>query len=181
MLRARRSNLWHGSWLGIPVSLLSWMSACGTTVSYCRMCCFRDVRRETTSSPSDKADEESTAQGSEAERSEACEPCVVPGCTSLGKHKLGVRCRVLARAEPGSRQGEDVGALGARLGRLSLRSPCPWRRAHHADLRTERQRRDGHQSHRRAYADDRRTPIRHEPRKGSAGEALTGLHYGALT
>jgi hypothetical protein len=114
-----------------------------------------------------EAPRDSDAQGAQAPEREVVQRCVVPGCDSRGKHRLGVRCRVWHEPSPIAGKSK-TSALWAPDSDAFL---CDRHALGGAHITLIFEANDSGETAVKViaapYSDDRRTPIRHEPR-GSA-------------
>jgi hypothetical protein len=117
---------------------------------------------------------DSEAPGAEAAEGEVRQRCVVPGCKSPGKHKLGVRCRVWHEPSPIAGKSK-TSALWAPDSDAFL---CDQHALGGAHITLIFEPNDSGETAVKViaapYADDRRTPIRHKPRGGSRPETPDG-------
>jgi hypothetical protein len=117
-----------------------------------------------------QAPEDSEAPGSEAADKDVMQQCVVPGCESPGKHRLGVRCRVWQEPSPIAGKSK-TSALWAPDSDAFL---CDQHALGGAHITLIFEPNDSGETAIKViaapYADDRRTPIRHQPRGSSRAE-----------
>jgi hypothetical protein len=117
---------------------------------------------------------DSEAPGARAADRDVTQPCVVPGCESPGKHRLGVRCRVWHEPSPIAGKTK-TSALWAPDSDAFL---CDQHALGGAHITLIFEPNDSGETAVKViaapYADDRRTPIRHKPRGSSRPETPDG-------
>jgi hypothetical protein len=126
--------------------------------------------------PAPESDAARDAESPEGETSDrdVMQPCVVPGCESPGKHKLGIRCRVWHEPSPIAGKSK-TSALWAPDSDAFL---CDQHALGGAHITLIFEPNDSGETAVKViaapYAGDRRTPIRHKPRGSSRPDTPDG-------
>jgi hypothetical protein len=125
---------------------------------------------EDTPASATEAPGDSEAPDAQAAERDVMQRCVVPGCESPGKHRLGVRCRVWHEPSPIAGKTK-TSALWAPDSDAFL---CDLHALGGAHITLIFEPNDSGETALKViatpYSDDRRTPIRHEPRASSRRE-----------